>query len=536
MCTIYILYIADPRMGPGWGCLEPPSRPAPSDRQEPRPEETSSPGSISQRLDHYYGLVKRQLLRHQSPTSHLFPATSTDTELASIRDSLYCASAVWALGQAYRRLDDDQGKSYELGQAAVACMRGVLAAWTKQSRQLEEWKVSQNPALALHTVVGLHTGEKVVEQYHHLQLDCTSLFLLYLVQMTTAGLEIVYSLEEVALVQNLVYYIERAYRTPDFGTWGRGTKYNDGSPEVHASSIGMAKAALEAVNGFNLFGERGTNNSVIYADIDAHNRNRAIFEALLPRESSTKNTDASLLCAISYPAFATQSVKLYKATKERVVKELSGGWGFKRFVRDGFGTELEEQGRRYYNDGETIDFQGVENEWPIFYIFMIIDGVFKELPEQVTEYRTLLDKRLTSDPATGDPLVPRMYSVPKAAVQEERKAPHSVKRKVTLLTPRVGREKDAGAEVREASPEVFLWGQAVYIIAELLQEGLLHRHELDPIRRYLPCHARHRPTGRYSSFLGREPRKDTTLKCANTACLNNPISACMRAVHRWEMA
>ena len=36
-------------------------------------------------------------------------------------------------------------------------------------------------------------------------------------------------------------------RTPDYGTWGRGTKYNDGSPEVNASSIGLTKAALEVM-------------------------------------------------------------------------------------------------------------------------------------------------------------------------------------------------------------------------------------------------------------------------------------------------
>ena len=33
--------------------------------------------------------------------------------------------------------------------------------------------------------------------------------------------------------------------------------YNDGTPEVHASSIGLAKAALESINGCNLFGEHG---------------------------------------------------------------------------------------------------------------------------------------------------------------------------------------------------------------------------------------------------------------------------------------
>ena len=54
------------------------------------------------------------------------------------------------------------------------------------------------------------------------------------------------------------------------------------------SSIGMAKAALEAINGANLFGDKGASWSVIYVDIDAHNRNRSIFETLLPRESSSK--------------------------------------------------------------------------------------------------------------------------------------------------------------------------------------------------------------------------------------------------------
>lgn len=39
-------------------------------------------------------------------------------------------------------------------------------------------------------------------------------------------------------MQNLVYYVERSYRTPDFGMWERGSKYNDGTPEIHASSIG----------------------------------------------------------------------------------------------------------------------------------------------------------------------------------------------------------------------------------------------------------------------------------------------------------
>ena len=52
--------------------------------------------------------------------------------------------------------------------------------------------------------------------------------------MTASGLQIVFSIDEVNLVQNLVYYVERAYRTPDFGMWQRGSKYNNGSSELHA--------------------------------------------------------------------------------------------------------------------------------------------------------------------------------------------------------------------------------------------------------------------------------------------------------------
>jgi len=59
-------------------------------------------------------------------------------------------------------------------------------------------------------------------------------------------------------------------------------------PRILYSSIGLAKAALESINGENLFGGQGASWSVIYVDIDAHNRNRTIFDTILPRESNSK--------------------------------------------------------------------------------------------------------------------------------------------------------------------------------------------------------------------------------------------------------
>ena len=66
--------------------------------------------------------------------------------------------------------------------------------------------------------------------------------------MSVSGLRIVRTKEEVDFVQNLVFYIECAYRIPDYGIWERGDKRNHGVTELNASSIGMAKAALEAIH------------------------------------------------------------------------------------------------------------------------------------------------------------------------------------------------------------------------------------------------------------------------------------------------
>jgi phosphorylase kinase alpha/beta subunit len=322
---------------------------------------------------------------------------------------------------------------------------------------------------------------------NHLQLDCVSLYLIYLVQMIASGLQIIYSQEEVALVQNLIYYVERAYRTPDFGMWGRGTKYNDGQAEVNASSIGLAKAALEAVNGFNLFGSPG-NHAVVYADIDAHNRNRSIFETLLPRGSNTKNTDASLMCAISWPAFATHVYGNYKRTKNRIIRELDGEYGFKRYIGDGYGCEVENPVKRFYDVGEVMNYEHIENEWPLFYMYMIVDGMFEDDQEQVQLYEEKLEKLICHD-CNGDPVIPKMFVVPKSSVDDERKAPRSQCRRKSY-------------HIKIGEPEnLFLWSQAMYIIANLLTKHLIQLWDLDPIRRYLPNYLRPRLTSRYSAFM-----------------------------------
>ncbi|CAB4061492.1 Probable phosphorylase b kinase regulatory subunit beta,Phosphorylase b kinase regulatory subunit beta [Lepeophtheirus salmonis] len=194
-----------------------------------------------------------------------------------------------------------------------------------------------------------------------------------------------------------------AYRIPDYGVWERGSKFNDGTRELHASSIGMAKAALESINGFNLMGINGTSRTVIYSDIDAHNRNRNTYEAILPRESDSRKT------------------------KDRIMNCLEGKFGFIRFYRDGYLTENESDfllPNEQYPPGTIQEFQGVEAQWPIFFIFFIIEGIFKKNEKQIEKYQLLLRDRIIyeSHDDNQDPYLPAAYVVPTLLIEEEKKS------------------------------------------------------------------------------------------------------------------
>ena len=106
-------------------------------------------------------------------------------------------------------------------------MRGLLFCMMRQVDKVEKFKNAQLIQNALHAKFNTSTGATVVgdNEWGHLQIDATSLFLLSLAQMTASGLNIIYSLDEVSFIQNLVFYIERAYRTPDYGIWERGERF-----------------------------------------------------------------------------------------------------------------------------------------------------------------------------------------------------------------------------------------------------------------------------------------------------------------------
>ena len=241
-------------------------------------------------------------------------------------------------------------RSWELEQRVLALMRGLLNAMMRQAHKVERFKTTLHPLDALHAKYDTANGDTVVPDngWGHLQLDATSLFLLQLAQLTRGGLTVVNSRHEADFVQNLVYYVARAYRIPDYGIWEQGDKGNHGFPERNASSIGMAKAALEALEDLDLFGAHGDGSVRIVIPQGSLVRLRRALQGLLPRESASKEADSACLSVVGYPAWAVEDAALVARTCERVRRELGGPYGYKRFLRDGHQTAVEDVNRLHY--------------------------------------------------------------------------------------------------------------------------------------------------------------------------------------------
>lgn len=437
--------------------------------------QTHAPDTRTQDLLHaklaaYYQQVQQIILSRQDWITGLLPASTavnahgnyTD---AWVRDNVYSILAVWGLAQAYRRAAGDQARIYLLEHSVIKLMRGLLTAMMRQAPKVERFKQTQNPLDALHAKYDTQSGNVVVgdHEWGHLQLDATSLFLLLLAQMTASGLRIVFTLDEVNFVQNLIHYISRTYRTPDYGIWERGHKINHGIAELNASSIGMAKAALEALSGFNLFGQAGGQAAVVHVISDDIARTRIALESLLPRESISKEADAAVLSITGFPAFAIDNQALRVKTETLICEKLAGRYGCKRFLLDGHQTVIEDHQRQYYEAQELKQFMHIECEWPLFFTYLLLNNCFNGDTAQANAYREKLETLLVEQ--NGQRLLPELYVVPLSAIAAEKAAPHSQARVPNDNIPLV-------------------WAQSLFILGSLLQDGLLTVDDIDPLGRH----------------------------------------------------
>jgi phosphorylase kinase alpha/beta subunit len=421
-------------------------------------------------LNCYFEAVQSVILSRQHPVTGLLPASTAITVHGNytdawVRDNVYSIYAVWGLTLAYRRHAPDDRRGRELEHAVVRLMRGLLAAMMGQAAKVERFKHTQDPLDALHAKYDTATGQPVVgdDEWGHLQLDATSLYLLTLAQMIAGGIDLIWSPVEVAFVQNLIYCIGRAYRTPDYGIWERGNKINIGHREINASSVGIALAALEALDGFDLYGSRGDRSTQVHVLPDEIARARITLHSLLPRESASKEVDAATLAVVGFPAFAVTDEELANRTRSIIVDRLQGNYGCKRFLRDGHQTVLEDTSRLHYEPNELKLFESIESEWPLFFTYLLLDAYFRGDGDRAAEYRNRLEKLEQRHGDIG--LLPELYYVPAESIEAERKNP--------------------GSQTRLPNENVpLVWAQSLWWLAQMLQDGLLDRSDMDPLGRH----------------------------------------------------
>ncbi len=421
----------------------------------------------TQLLERLYAEVQAVILNRQHPVTGLLPASTSvnvhgDYTDAWVRDNVYSIICVWGLGLAFRR-QGDATKSDHLEQATIKLMRGLLQSMMRQAHKVETFKHTLNNIDALHAKYDTATGLPVVADnaWGHLQIDATSLYLLMLAQMSASGLRIICTTDEVDFIQNLVYYISSAYRLPDYGIWERGNKVNNGRTEINASSVGMAKAAMQALDGFNLFGKHASKRSVIHVIADAISMARTTLTALLPRESLSKEVDSALLSIIGFPAFAVGKETLATQTRDSILTKLGGNYGCKRFLWDGHQTVLEESSRLYYEQTEMVNFENIESEWPLFFTYLYISALFEGSEATAKHYRKKLEALMVHVDGIG--LLPELYYLPKENIEAEKKNPRSQTRVPNENVPLV-------------------WAQSLYLTGLMIDEGLLRSEDLDPLK------------------------------------------------------
>lgn len=425
-------------------------------------------GNIKRVLEKHYEMVERIILERQNPITGLLPASTAitahgDYTDAWVRDNVYSILCVWGLALAFEKHTDQDHRAFTLRQSVVKLMRGLLRSMMRQAHKVEAYKKSRDPLDALHAKYATDTGESVVEDdaWGHLQLDATSLFVLMLAQMNASGLRLIYTQDELDFVQNLVHYISRTYATPDYGIWERGNKINHGKAEINASSVGMAKAALEAIEMSNFFHVEGAKGRVHIVPNDLA-RSCLTLESLLPRESNSKESDAALLSIIGYPAYAVKNEDLKEKTKTNIVKKLCGNYGAKRFLLDGHQSVLEDSSRLHYEPSELREFADIESEWPLFFTYLLLDALMQGKTDEAHMWREKLEPLFVEQ--EGLKLLPELYYVPQESIEAEKQRPHSQARLANENIPLV-------------------WAQSLFMLSEMLFDGVLEPSDIDPLGR-----------------------------------------------------
>lgn len=174
----------------------------------------SSPISSSKNYDPLIIEQVKSLIFSQVSPIHGNIISKINPAESHLKDSVYAAYTLYIASVSLR--NNPEASVFRL--MATKVMRAALVSLMQQSEKVEAFKNDQDAKNVLATVFSASNNRPIKCVENELMiLDECALFLLVLCQLCSANLKIVYSDNDVDFCQNLVYYLERAYRVADHG-------------------------------------------------------------------------------------------------------------------------------------------------------------------------------------------------------------------------------------------------------------------------------------------------------------------------------
>jgi phosphorylase kinase alpha/beta subunit len=201
-------------------------------------------------------------------------------------------------------------------------MHRLLDIFLKHEYKID-WAIKEKPKHAYQYIHARYHPETLNEfwtEWGNKQNDAIGLFLFRLAEMLTKNYSVLRTESDKRIVQKLIFYLQSLeyWQDSDHGVW-------EGYEEIHASSIGACLAGLKAISSFFI-----VPNRLIVEGEKALN-------ALLPRESQSRETDLALLSLI-YPYNVVNDemkAKILADVEQKLVRNkgvirFSGDWYYNK--------------------------------------------------------------------------------------------------------------------------------------------------------------------------------------------------------------
>ncbi len=254
--------------------------------------------------------------------------------------------------------------------------KALLSVFVKHQEKIS-WAIANKPHETwqyIHARFHPETFEEYWEEWGNSQNDAVAEVLYLICDLELRGVVVAESVEERAMVQNIIDYLVALeyWHDADNGIW-------EENMEVHASSVGACVAALRLASQLEW----------LSVPLTAIHFGEEALRHLLPRESKTKFADLALLSLI-YPFRVTTKVETDTIIKN-VVYHLTRERGVIRYKLD-----------RYYNANE--DGYSEEAEWCFGLSWLAI--IYAERGEKERAWYYLRRARHT---VTSQGQIPELY-------------------------------------------------------------------------------------------------------------------------------